>query len=473
MIGLARSCFVTSILALAVPLFLSAPGTARAQCALNLASGATTTLSNGAYSFCSMNVSAGATLFIGGSVTVNMTGDVDIEGVVTGAGLGYGSLYNGSPGPGAGGAGTTVNGGAGGGHGGDGGSGLVACSTGSLYSPPGCSTLTGPNPAGLAYDSFLNPTWMGSAGGASGGATYVAGGAGGAALVLSAPSNNVTINGTIDMSGSSPLVPNVNPEAGGGAGGTISIDAQGVFGSGTLAAKGGVGGTSGFSLGAGAGGGGGRVRLCVSGAPPAGFTGTVVVTGGPGGYGGALCGLVCTSWNGASGQDGSYFFCGPTYTPTQTFTPVNTPTCILCFYTSTFTPTVTPTLSDTPTPSPTVSLTVTPTTTPSPTPLPCPPGYTGPQPPGPGECFTYPAPASGSLVHFVYSMSEAGRAQILVRNERGDLLADLSQDQDCGVQQTDLALGRFAAGVYFYQVNLFNGSGQEEKLKLHKFLVQR
>jgi hypothetical protein len=137
------------------------------------------------------------------------------------------------------------------------------------------------------------------------------------------------------------------------------------------------------------------------------------------------------------------------------------------------TPTATPTSTPTSTPTATVSQTPTIMPTPTYTPLPCPPGYTGPQPPGPGDCFTYPAPASGGQVHFVYYLQEAGKAQILVRNERADLVAELSNEQGCGVQEAALDLSRFAAGVYFYQVTLTYGSGQVEKLRVGKFLVQR
>jgi hypothetical protein len=52
-------------------------------------------------------------------------------------------------------------------------------------------------------------------------------------------------------------------------------------------------------------------------------------------------------------------------------------------------------------------------------------------------------------------------------------VAELSQEKGCGVQETELNLDRFAAGIYFYQVSLFYNSGQVEKLKINKFLVQR
>jgi hypothetical protein len=68
-----------------------------APCDLIVSSGVTT-LANGTYSFCSVTVAAGATLVIGGAVSLNASGNVDIEGVVDGKGDGYGvglRLFNG------------------------------------------------------------------------------------------------------------------------------------------------------------------------------------------------------------------------------------------------------------------------------------------------------------------------------------------------------------------------------------------
>ena len=121
---------------------------------------------------------------------------------------------------------------------------------------------------------------------------------------------------------------------------------------------------------------------------------------------------------------------------------------------------------------PTATPTATLSPTASPTPPPCPPGYTGPQPPGPGESFTYPAPATaGNTVNFVYDMREVGTAQVMVWNERGDLAAQISQNQGCGVQMTALNLQRFAAGVYFYRIRLKYGPGGGENLPTQKFMV--
>lgn len=235
-------------------LIIFLPSVLAAQpCALNVPSG-TATLSNGAYSYCSVNISAGATLFIGGAVTLNVTGDTDIYGAINGVGLGYGSSYAPSLGPGTGadadlavtvGAGGYFYGGGGGGHGGTGGAWPTV-------------------PGGATYDSPNNPLTMGSAGG-MGGPAGLGGspGPGGAALLLNDPTGNVNIFGLIDMSGflggfPSSMGTTVGGGGGGGAGGTISILAQGIYGTGNLVAAGGPGGGGTY----GGGGGGEDVSRC-------------------------------------------------------------------------------------------------------------------------------------------------------------------------------------------------------------------
>jgi hypothetical protein len=331
------------------------PNLLRAQaCALNVSSGAIT-LSNTSLSYCSLTVAAGATLVIGGSVTLNVTGNVDIEGLVTGAAQGYGSIYAPSSGPGAGGNGSVTtyssspsySGGGGGGHGGAGG--------GSLPTDPRFS-------GGVTYDSPTFPVSMGSAGGTAAAASGPGqpGGAGGAALLLSAPSGYVTLNGTIDMSGGVGAATTVyNAGAGGGgAGGTISIDALGIGGTGSLLAAGGAGGggSGSDSNQAGGGGGGGCVRLCASDGVE-GFSGTLNASGGLGGWASTICGIGCNTFYGPAGQAGTYYDCNPTPTVTATPTSSATPS-------PTFTPTATPTRSATPAPSSTPTVTDSPTETP-------------------------------------------------------------------------------------------------------------
>ncbi len=142
-----------------------------------------------------------------------------------------------------------------------------------------------------------------------------------------------------------------NNNAGGGAGGTISIDGAGVYGTGSLSAAGGSGGTNGTV--GGGGGGGGCVRVCSAGGPPVGFTGPVNVSG---------AAAVSASQFSSPGSAGTYFTCAPT--PTMTLTATVTPTGT--WYTST--PTNTPTNTSTATPTATATYTTTVSTTPTGTP---------------------------------------------------------------------------------------------------------
>lgn len=258
-------------------------------CALNVPSG-TVSLSNTNVTFCSLSVSAGATLLIQGAVTINVTGNVDIEGVVYGSGCGYGSPYAFNFGPGGGGI-AIGGGGGGGGHGGSGGVGGNGISG------------TGGGTGGAANDNPLNPVLMGSAGGPVNlglfsAFPYV----GGAAFILNAPSGTVSLNGIIDMSGKGLVVLGVSNGVGGGAGGTISISAQNILFNGSLNANGGN------AANGGGGGGGGIILLCptlnsVSG------TGTYSVTGG---MGGTATGSVSA---GNPGSPGFFNACVPS-TPT-------------------------------------------------------------------------------------------------------------------------------------------------------------
>ncbi|MGA9041645.1 MAG: hypothetical protein WB421_14025, partial [Terriglobales bacterium] len=246
-------------------------------CALNVASGAVT-LTNTNVTYCSMSVAVGATLYIQGAVTINVTGNVDIEGTVYGLGAGYGSIYVVARGPGAGSPGTGGGGGGGGGHGGFGGGGGSGL------------THTGGGGGGSVNDNPSDPLLMGSAG---------TGGSGGAAFILSAPSGTITLNGTLDMSGTSAIL----GSDGGGAGGTLSISAQNIVFNGNLNA---IGGGGGFGGDGGGGGGGGLILLCSTLNPVSG-TGTYSVAGGSGGSG-----INPIYTGGGSGASGVYTLCTPT-----------------------------------------------------------------------------------------------------------------------------------------------------------------
>lgn len=152
---------------------------------------------------------------------------------------GYG--YNAGQGPGAGKTesvlGTYIGGG--GGNGGNGGSGLA------YY-----STTTG----GSGYGSFATPAEPGSGGGDAYSSLERFGSRGGGAFRLSVP-GMLLCDGLISASGSDAA----DPAAGGGAGGSISMDIGSLAGSGRIAATGGNGDGSGMYRGG--GGGGGRISI--------------------------------------------------------------------------------------------------------------------------------------------------------------------------------------------------------------------
>ena len=136
---------------------------------------------------------------------------------------------------------------------------------------------------GSTYGSLTAPAVLGSGGGSY--STYAIGGAGGGAITF-----NVTgvlqVDGRISAAGG----PGINPSAGGGSGGGISISAGTLAGAGTISANGGMGNYLG------GGGGGGRIAI-VCGAYD--FSGVVSAYGG-GGYAWGGAGTVYTKANSQS-----------------------------------------------------------------------------------------------------------------------------------------------------------------------------
>ncbi len=201
---------------------------------------------------------------------LNLTGNllIDTNALLTGKALGFPS----ETGVGRGVRGAGQSGGAGGGHGGTGGTGE---SDGGNTAPQG----------GTFYGNQRTPFTLGSGGGQAG--TGASGGAGGGAVALRVRSGDVTIRGTIDVSGENGKT--ASPGGGGGAGGSILIEGQTCSISGTLNAQGGSGGDDAFD---GGGGGGGRISILYT-QGPCESTGTVTVANG-------------TSAGGQSGQVGTF-----------------------------------------------------------------------------------------------------------------------------------------------------------------------
>lgn len=201
-----------------------------------------------------VTVQAGGT-FIQAAGTTNLvlttTGDVLIEpgGVVTADGRGYPLGEN--PGPGAG---QQVGyAGSGGGHGGFG----ATSASGSV--------------GGLDYGSVLEPVTMGSQGGASDSGLGTAGG-GALRLIVG---GKLSVLGRLSTDGAGNPANNV----GGGAGGSIWITANTLFGDGVIRSHGGAG-----EWVDGGGGAGGRIALYLA---TDSFSGTVTAYGGPARRGGA------------------------------------------------------------------------------------------------------------------------------------------------------------------------------------------
>jgi hypothetical protein len=70
-------------------------------------------------------------------------------------------------------------------------------------------------------------------------------------------------------------------------------------------------------------------------------------------------------------------------------------------------------------------------------------------------------------------MQEAGRATVLIFNERGDLAGKISELKGPGMQISRIEAQSFAVGVYFYRVNLDYDSGKNDHFKTDKFVRLR
>jgi hypothetical protein len=179
-------------------------------------------------------------------LNLNVTGDVTVEtgGAINASGLGYGPAF----GPGKGNSAGAPPSGSGGGHGGYGG-------------------ISSSNAvAGAAYGVTETPTDKGSGGGNG---VAGPGGTGGGAVRLTV-GGALRVDGLISADGAR----GTNSRSGGGAGGSIWLNAQNFSGSGTISANGGAGEPS-----HGGGGGGGHIAvICGTNA----FTGLLLAHGGTG-----------------------------------------------------------------------------------------------------------------------------------------------------------------------------------------------
>ncbi|MDD3741322.1 MAG: T9SS type A sorting domain-containing protein, partial [Bacteroidales bacterium] len=157
-------------------------------------------------------------------------------------------------------------GGGGGAYGGDGGDGNIAIS------------------GGTEYGTAASPTEFGSGGGDAWNPTDRVGGYGGGSVKIISY-GSVIVDGVIDADGEmSKSTPGTDAGAGGGAGGSIWIQANDFQGSGSITADGADGGLDLGGHRRGGGGSGGRIDVCFVGNDN--FAGLISVDGGLGNYGG-------------------------------------------------------------------------------------------------------------------------------------------------------------------------------------------
>ena len=72
-----------------------------------------------------------------------------------------------------------------------------------------------------------------------------------------------------------------------------------------------------------------------------------------------------------------------------------------------------------------------------------------------------------------YFMAEAGKVQVRLWNENGDLAAAPSEAQAAGYRCMRLDIKGYAPGIYYYRVVLRYDSGREERLRAGKLAILR
>lgn len=103
----------------------------------------------------------------------------------------------------------------------------------------------------------------------------------------------------------------------------------------------------------------------------------------------------------------------------------------------------------------------------------CPTPVSTPPAPIGGNPYVSPNPTDGRSVKFVYTMSEAGTADIKIWNAWGNLVATLSDPKGAGEQSTVLDVTSFAPGHYFYRIELDYNSGKKDTFKTQVLAVKK
>lgn len=103
----------------------------------------------------------------------------------------------------------------------------------------------------------------------------------------------------------------------------------------------------------------------------------------------------------------------------------------------------------------------------------CPTPVSTPPAPVGGNPYVSPNPTQGGSVKFVYTMAEAGTANIKVWNAWGNLVATVADPKSAGEQSTVLNVTAFAPGHYFYRIELDYGSGRSDVFKTQVLAVKK
>ena len=104
---------------------------------------------------------------------------------------------------------------------------------------------------------------------------------------------------------------------------------------------------------------------------------------------------------------------------------------------------------------------------------PCPTPVSTPPAPVGGNPYVSPNPTDGRSVKFVYTMAEAGTANIKIWNAWGNLVATLGDPKGSGLQSTSLDVTSFAPGHYFYRIELDYNSGKKDTFKTQVLAVKK
>ena len=184
------------------------------------------------------------------------------------------------------------------------------------------------------------------------------------------------------------------------------------------------------------------------------------------------------TFNGAAftgvGVPGSFSTPTPTFSPSPSATSTQTPGASTSTSTPTSTRTQTPgvststqtaTSTSTPTAGPAGTSTSTPTASASST-----VGPAAPPVPPMGGNYIFPSPSTGDTARIVYTMASAGSVKIKIYNETGRLVDSIEEDKPVGFQGSNVSVGSFASGTYYYVLKLVYADSTETQSS-RKFAV--